>query len=190
MRKYFGWIIEHPIWGVIGAIVGLIGLVIGFSNWVSPPKNPDLEAVRTLLIDSVKEAETLVYFGRSSDLDIDSTLGGKDGWSSSVLTRISYVQGAVDSIKSHQGFSMLSDQARKFINGNNSRLEKYKDRPFLTNRRGAIRQQACGLIMTNLKEIAIIEGTPLDGDCSKEKNACKASRHNFAKTIGASSAGC
>lgn len=190
MRKFIAWSIDHPIWGVIGAIVGLIGLAIAFYNWVSPPQDPNLAAVRTLLIDTINETEKLLYFGRSTDDDIDSTLGGVDGWTSSVVQRISYVQGTVDSIKSHNGFSLLSDHARRIINGTNSRLEKYKDRPHFSNRRGAIRQQACALIVTNLKEIAVIDGVSLESSCEKNSVACKAERRDFAKSVGISSANC
>lgn len=178
------WFIEHPFWTFIGSVLGIIGIFVTVYSWVADPIDPALKEMEVLLGDAIEEAAFIAQFSSYSDEQINSMLGKRQGWESSISSRIDYALETVATIKSHQAFSALSDHGRRAFNKATSKLGKYKDPKLMGARKAAVKQHACGLAMISIREIANFnEQSELVG-CFPITPPCQKKLFDYGRSIG------
>lgn len=190
MKNFFKWIIEHPLWTFLGAVLGIIGIFATVLGWFQPTEDPEIEALEVLLKDTASEAIQVARFADYSDEHIENMLGERAGWSSSAIRAIEYTQRATENVTNSQGYPKLTEHGRKLFNSSNVRLEKYKDSRVLFMRRHALRHHACGLVVNAIREIAVANEMDDIERCLPITEQCENEILDYGNKIGIGLSGC
>ena len=184
MAELVKWFVEHPLWTFIGAVLGILGIITTIWGVLFKPIDPELVRLETLLNDISTQAIEVFRFANFSEDQIDSMLGGKEGWVVSSVKSINRVQSATDSLTNSSGYSRMSDHGRGVFSGNNSRLKQYENREFLLLRKHALKANVCGLIMNSVREIGILHKNSSIETCFPITHVCASELKEYALDIG------
>ncbi|GAB4191635.1 MAG: hypothetical protein Tsb002_20520 [Wenzhouxiangellaceae bacterium] len=190
MKKLIVWLVEHPIWTFIGAVLGIIGIFGTVLGWFYKPVDPDISALDVLLRDAAGHAIQVARFANYTDNQINNTLGAESGWSASTIKHIEYSQRAIENITNSQGYAKLTAHGRNLFNASESRLEEYKDKQYLRLRVSALKQESCGLVTNAIREIGVLNHEPGIESCFPITPECNKKILNYGKKIDIETDGC